>query len=108
MWLPDVMTSTPHVEELLGGGWREAATAGGVLAVGDDEVDVSARDLSFGQHGRDGAAAQLADDVADQEHVERHVPSLTRADRAHGSSMRYFAYSTERRSRMTVTLTWPG
>ena len=39
MWLPDVMTSTPAGEELPGGLGGDAEAAGGVLAVGDDEVE---------------------------------------------------------------------
>jgi len=75
----------------------------------------------------DGEAAGLADDVADHQDPERAVrprrvavrgiagagsyavpislaPTVTRRPTSPG----YFAYSTARVSRMTVTLIWPG
>jgi hypothetical protein len=74
-----------------------------------------------GQDRLDGQPPRLADHVADQQHPARargarripvdRVPEPRATDRvvravARGSA--YFAYSTARVSRMTVTLIWPG
>jgi hypothetical protein len=54
------------------------------------------------QDCRDGPPAQLTDDIADHKDVQGFLPRCARRLRG------YLAYSTDRRSRMTVTFTWPG
>ena len=114
MWLPDVMTSTPAAKQRVRGRRRQAHATGDVLAVGGHEVD-AARLAETRQQLLDGLPARLADQVADHQHPAGAgwsrgiaiggVPESGQADRG-GSA--YFAYSTARVSRMTVTLIWPG
>ena len=98
---PDVMTSTPAAKSAGGRRRGEAHAAGEVLAVGGHEVDAR-RGAQPGRIALDGLAPRLPDDVAD------HQDPAGRAARAGRSPSPYFAYSTDRVSRMTVTLIWPG
>jgi hypothetical protein len=117
-------------EEGLGGRFGQAHATGEVLAVGGDEVD-AALVAQCRQQLLDGQPAGLADDVADEQDPARPrrarriavrlVAEAGPAERV-GARRRlarpavgrpgvgggYFAYSTARVSRMTVTLIWPG
>jgi hypothetical protein len=100
-----------RAEEELGGGCSQAHPAGKVLAVGRDEIDPASA-AQVGQERLDREAAGLADDVADQQDAAgagraRRIPvgGVAEADAA---MLAYFAYSTARVSRITVTLIWPG
>ena len=68
--MPDVITSTPQLEDLVADLARDAEAGGGVLGVGDDEIDLMVVD-----ERPDAAPHQLAarpaDDVADEE--DAHV-----------------------------------
>ena len=60
------MTSTPAAEEFPGDLGRDAVAAGGVFAVGDDEIE-RVLFAQFRQEDFDRVASGLADDVADEE-----------------------------------------
>jgi hypothetical protein len=91
---------------------REAHPAGQVLAVRGDEVDPPLG-ADPGQDLLDGQAAGLPDDVADEQDAtgarrpRRGSVGRVAEDRP-ADLAGYFAYSTARVSRMTVTLIWPG
>ena len=67
MWSPSVMQSTPARDQLLVDRRRQARAAGGVLGVGDDQVELLRSTISAGTARRDDVAARLADDVADEQ-----------------------------------------
>ena len=74
--MPEVITSTPQLEELVADLARDAEAGGGVLGVGDDEIDRVVVD-----EGRQALPDELApgpaDDVADEEdaHAEEIAPA---------------------------------
>ena len=121
--VPDVVAARDDVdpgrEHGLRGRWREAHAACHVLAVGGHEVDPALL-AEPGQHALDRLAAGLADQVADHQHAacsgwpgRAPVRWVAEARPAEWSGGRlavgpYFAYSTARVSRITVTLIWPG
>src|SRR5205823_2800663 len=95
---------------------RQAHPSGEVLAVGGDEID-SAFPAQRRQDLLDGQPAGLADDIADEQDPARTGRPRRVAVRGISESRPsdrrlrvagYFAYSTARVSRMTVTLIWPG
>ena len=115
-----MITSTPASNSASAGRRREPHAARDVLAVGGDEVD-PALVAEPGQRLLDGDAAGLADDVADHQdparagRARRVAVGRVAEPVATGSAVaacvtgpRYFAYSTARVSRITVTLIWPG
>ena len=57
-------------EEFLGDGAGEAEAAGGILAIGDDQIELQ-RVAQARQFGRHHVAARLADDVAQEKNVHR-------------------------------------
>ena len=101
--VPDVIARGDDIHarpvERLGGGRGEAHPSGQVLAVGGDEVH-AVEIPQAGELPLDGLAARPADHVAD--HQDPAGAARPRVGHA------YFAYSTERVSRITVTLIWPG
>ncbi len=119
--VPDVVAARDHVhagrEQRLGRPDGQPHAAGEVLAVGGDEVDAALL-AEAGQHLLHGEPARLADDVADHEDpagarrprrvaVGRVAEPGALAAAGH-AALPYFANSTARVSRMTVTLIWPG
>ena len=58
-------------------GGREAGAAGGVLGVGDDEVELVLGDEA-GDGAADDVAARFADDVADEEECARVIARVVR------------------------------
>ena len=125
--VPDVVAGRDDVhavrQERLGGRRGEAHAAGHVLAVGRDEVD-AAFVAQSGQERLHGRPSGLADEIADHQDAtgprragripvggiaESGLPD--RPDVGRGIAVGhcgYFANSTARVSRMTVTLIWPG
>ena len=86
----------------------QARAAGGVLGVADDQAQPPARDEP-GQDLADDLAARGADDVADEEDLQRHGQAhLSRARSTESDVRTQRANSTLRVSRRTVTLTSPG
>ena len=83
----------PHIEQHPGMCGGDPHAAGDVLPVGDDKVD----SLTYysGEEFRHRAPSPFPYYISDNEYLQR---SLTL----------YFAYSTARVSRMTVTLICPG
>ena len=75
MWLPEVMQSTPGVEELVADLLGHPEAAGGVLDVGDAVVDVVLRE-DLGQGLLQDVAAGAAHHVADHQNV--HPDRLSR------------------------------
>jgi hypothetical protein len=103
-------------EEDLGGCDGQPEAAGEVLAVGRDEVDPPFRP-EVRQDPLEGQPARLADDVADEEDAAGSrwtrgiaVGRVAEPGPPDGAVAEpgYFAYSTARVSRITVTLIWPG
>ena len=112
MWLPDVITSTPAPNRSAAVAGGQAHPAGQVLAVGRHEVD-AARGAQVRDEGLlDGQPAGLADHVADHQDPAgaggAGGVAVGRVPEADATWLAYFAYSTARVSRMTVTLIWPG
>ena len=116
--VPDVVAGGDDVhaggQDRVGGRRGQPHPAGDVLAVGGHEVD-AARLAQLREQPLDRLAAGLADHVADHQDTAgalrpwrvavRDVPEARPPD---GGGRVYFAYSTARVSRMTVTLIWPG
>jgi hypothetical protein len=120
--VPDVVARRDDVdavrEQRLRRRHRQAHPAREVLAVGGHEVD-PALVAQGRQQLLDRETPRLADEVADHQHAARtgrarrvavgRVAHARRVGAAgHGVGSGYFAYSTARVSRITVTLIWPG
>ena len=119
MWLPLVMTSTPAANSAAA---VEMVSPMPPATFSPFAVTRSTPTLvAQGRQGLlDGLPAGLADDVADHQDPERAGGRARRhrgepvggADLLDVATRRlrsgYFAYSTARVSRMTVTLIWPG
>ena len=69
MWLPVVMTSMPEFEQLFGNLRRDAKASGGVLAVGDGELN-AVLFLQFGQAFVDNVAPRAAENVSNEEYAQ--------------------------------------
>ena len=119
MWLPRRDDVDAGRQEAVRGRRRQAHAAGHVLAVGGHEVDAALL-AQLAEDRFDGDPAGLADHVADHQDAAGarrpravavgRIAQASPADRPGHALVAgsYFAYSTARVSRMTVTLIWPG
>ena len=97
LFVPDVVAVGQDVypggEQLAHDLFRKAEARGAVFAVRYDEVEAAELRAQTGNHPRRRRASGAAHNVSDEEH-------------AHGGA--YFAYSTARVSRISVTFICPG
>jgi hypothetical protein len=97
------------IEEFPGDIHGQSETGGSVFPIDHDEVDRMHIHEAVKPPGK-GQPAGAANDISDEKNFQR-IDSVTRGERkkvALDLVFVYFAYSTARVSRMTLTLIWPG